>query len=99
MERSDPVADILARIMKMMDRSGASLLGSADPFRSSLARIEASPVRPAGRGYGRRRDAQPDRHLSRRRLRAAESDRRSPVVHDGSPSAQAQGYGVERSLQ
>jgi hypothetical protein len=99
MERSDPVADILARIMKMMDRSGASLLSSAGPFRSSLARVEASPVRPAGRGYERRRDAQPDRHLSPRRLRAAESDRSSQVVHDASLSAQAQSYVVERSLQ
>jgi hypothetical protein len=99
MERSDPVADILARIMKMMDRSGASLLGSAGSFRSSPARVEASPVRPAGRGYVRRRNAQPDRDLSRRRLRAAESDRCAPVVHDDPLSAQAQSYVVERSLQ
>src|SRR5579863_10051885 len=99
MERSDPVADILARIMKMMDRSGASLLSSAGPFGNSLAGIEASLVRPADYADRRRRNAQPDRALSRRRLRAAESDRRAQVVHDGSPSAQAQSYGVERLLQ
>jgi hypothetical protein len=99
MERSDPVADILARIMKMMDRSGASLLSSVGPFGSSPARVEASLVRPAGRSYGRRRNAQPDRDLSRRRLRAAESDCCAQVVHDDSLSAQAQSYLVERSLQ
>jgi len=99
MERSDPVADILARIMKMMDRSGASLLGSAGSFRSSPARVEASPVRSAGHADRRGRDAQPDRDLSRRRLRAAESDHCAPVVHDDPLSALAQSYGVERSLQ
>jgi hypothetical protein len=99
MERSDPVADILARIMKMMDRSGASLPRSLDPFGSSPARVEAALVRPTGRADRRRRNAQPDRDLARRRRRAVESDRFAPVVHDGSLSAQAQSYGVERSLQ
>jgi hypothetical protein len=99
MERSDPVADILARIMKMMDRSGASLLSGLGPFGSSPARVEASLVRSAGHVDRRWRNAQPDRDLSRRRLRAAESDRRAPVVHDVSLSPQAQSYPVERSLQ
>ena len=99
MERSDPVADILARIMKMMDRSGASLLSSVGPLGSSPARIEASLVRSAGHADRRRRNAQPDRDLARRRFRAVESDRRAPVVHDDSLSAQVQSYGVERSLQ
>jgi hypothetical protein len=99
MERSDPVADILARIMKMMDRSGASLLGSVGPFGSSPARVEASLVRPAGHADRRRRNAQPDRDLARRRFRAVESDRGASVVHDGSLSAQAQSHLVERSLQ
>jgi hypothetical protein len=99
MERSDPVADILARIMKMMDRSGASLLSSVSPFGSSPARVEASLVRPAGHADRRRSNAQPDRDLARRRLRAAESDRGAPVVHGDPLSALAQSYGVGRSLQ
>ena len=99
MERSDPVADILARIMKMMDRSGASLLSSAGPFGNSLAGIEASLARPADYADRRQRNAQPDHDLARRRRRAVESDRRAPVVHDGSRSTQAQSHLVERSLQ
>jgi hypothetical protein len=99
MERSDPVADILARIMKMMDRSGASLLSSAGPSGNSPAGVEGSLVRPAGHADRRRSNAQPDRDLARRRLRAVESDRFAPVAHDGSLSAQAQSHVVAPSLQ
>jgi hypothetical protein len=99
MERSDPVTNILARIMKMMDRSSGSLLDSVNQLESSLGLVETSQIPLASHAYGRRRNAQPDRDVLRRRPRAIESDSFVRVVPVDSISAQAKGYALEGSLR
>jgi hypothetical protein len=91
MERSDPVTVILARIMKMMDRSSERLLKSIRPPEVPDATGEAISLPLA---HGRRRDAQPNRDLSRRKRRDLEPDSFAPTQpglaprssrHAGSP--------------
>jgi hypothetical protein len=96
MERSDPVTDILARIMMRLDRSSESLLNSLSPFEDADAMAEAMPPALPRQAYGRRRSAQPNRDLVRRKPRDLEPEIFAPMASDDSLGAQNKSYGLER---
>jgi hypothetical protein len=83
MERSDPVTVIIARIMRMMERSSESLINSISSFEGSDTMGEALPL--PRQTLRRRRDAQPNRNLMRRKPRDLEQDSFAPMAHDHSP--------------
>jgi hypothetical protein len=92
MQRSDAVTVILARIMKMMDRSNESVLRGFAQFESSDKIVEASinPLRRQLRARGR--NAQPNRVLSRQKLRYPNSDNFAPAVHTDPLASQLNAY-------
>jgi hypothetical protein len=95
MERSDAVTVILARIMKMMDRSSESVLRSFSHFDGSDRMVEASANPLRRQSYGRERNAQPNRDLLRRKPRYLDSDNFAHMAYDDRLNSQHKGYELE----
>src|ERR1035437_3862904 len=82
MQRDDAVTIILARIMKMMDRSSESVLSTFSPFEFSDRMIEAN-TNPLRRELSSRgRNAQSNRDFPGRKLRHLASDNFARIAKD-----------------
>lgn len=92
MQRDDAVTLILARIMKMMDRSSESVLSTFSPFEFSDRMIEAStnPLRRELSGRGR--NTRSNRDFSGRKPRHPASENFAHLAKDDPLAPQHKGY-------
>jgi hypothetical protein len=95
MERSEAVTVILARIMKMMDRSSESMLTSFSHFEGSDRIVEASANPLRRQPYGRERNAHPNRDLLLRKPRYLDSDNFAHMAHGDTLNSQHKSYELE----